>query len=43
MQAEAAFIGLLESAVLVSAHHLVMVLLNEEYEILAQVARTDWD
>ncbi len=43
METEAEFIELLESATRVSAHHLVMVLLSSDSEILAQFARTDWD
>ncbi|SDJ82848.1 META domain-containing protein [Aliiruegeria lutimaris] len=43
METEAEFIELLESAARVSAHHLVMVLLSSDSEILSQFARTDWD
>ena len=43
MEAEAQFVSLLKRAELVSAHHLVLVLLATDSEILAQFARTDWD
>ncbi|WP_068317506.1 META domain-containing protein [Aliiruegeria sabulilitoris] len=43
MKTESKFIEMLEKAAFVSAHHLILVLLSADSEILAQLARTDWD